>query len=332
MFQYIIKRLFYMIPTIFVISFITFFLIQLPPGDFLNAYASKAALEGEVITKVEMERLREEYGFDQPILVQYGKWISKIITKGDFGHSFEQNMKVTAIIKSRMGMTILVSMMSLLFTYIVSIPISIYSATHQYSIGDYTATVIGFLGMATPNFILAIIMMYFAFKVFGTPLIGLNSPEYIGTAWSIGRILDLFKHLIIPIIVIGTAGTAGLIRQTRSQLLDQIKQQYVITARAKGMEERKLIFKYPIRSALLPMVSGIGYELVGIFSGSTITAIVLNLPTQGPVIYHALVVQDMYLAGGFLLITTVLTVFGTLVSDIGLAWLDPRIRFGNREN
>ena len=320
-----------MIPTILLISLISFWIIQLPPGDYMTTWAALAEAEGEVVDQLMLEQLREEYGFNEPFFVQYWKWIKKIITEGDFGTSFEWNLKISTVITDRMAMTLVISMTSLLFTYCLAIPIGIYSAVKQYSVGDYVVTVIGFLGMATPNFLLGIILLYASYKITGSPLMGLFSTEYVNAAWSWGKAVDLVKHLIIPTIVIGTAGTCGLIRVMRGQLLDEVKKHYVITARAKGVSEKKLLFKYPVRAALNPIVSTIGWSLTGIFSGSTITAIVLNLQTQGTVLYKALLGQDMYLAGALLFILTILTVIGTLISDILLAWLDPRIRYGNTE-
>lgn len=331
MLQYILRRLLIMIPTIFLISLISFWIIQLPPGDYMTTQAALAEAEGEIVDQLMLEQLREEYGFNQPFYIQYGKWLGKLITKGDFGISFEWNLKITTVIKERMAMTLVISVSSLLFTYLLAVPIGIYSAIRQYSFGDYFATIVGFIGMATPNFLLGIILLYASYKITGSPIMGLFSLEYINAPWTWAKIVDLLKHLIIPTIVIGTAGTCGLIRVMRGQLLDEVKKQYVITARAKGVPKGKLLFKYPVRAALNPIVSTIGWSLAGIFSGSTITAIVLNLQTQGTVLYKALLGQDMYLAGALLFILTILTVIGTLISDILLAWLDPRIRFGKIE-
>jgi len=331
MFEYILKRFLIMIPTVIIISIISFWVIQLPPGDFVSTYAAQAAQEGEVLDTAELREMREVYGLNDSFFTQYRKWISGIIFRGDFGFSFQWNKKVSDLIMSRMGLTLMVSLTTMLFTYLVSIPIGIYGATHQYSFGDYLTAFIGFIGTATPNFLLAIICMYFAFRYFGSPMMGLFSPEFAHAPWSIAKFFDLMKHMIIPIVVIGTAGTCGLIRVMRGQLLDEIKKQYVITARAKGVGEKTLLYKYPVRASLNPIVSTIGWSLTAIFSGSTITAIVLNLPTQGPLLYGALLSQDMYLAGGLLFILTTLTVIGTLLSDVLLAWLDPRIRLGKDE-
>jgi len=320
-----------MIPTILLISLISFWIIQLPPGDYVTTLAALAAAEGEIVDYQMLEELREEYGFDEPFFVQYWKWISKLIFEGDFGRSFIWNKNITELIGKRVALTLLISITSLLFTYALSIPIGIYSATHQYSLGDYLATFVGFIGLATPNFLLGIILIYLSYKWYGKLLLGLFSPDFIDAAWSWARFGDLAKHMIIPIIVIGTAGTCSLIRIMRGQLLDEIRKAYVVTARAKGVGKQKLLFKYPVRAALNPIVSTIGWSLTGIFSGSTITAIVLNLQTQGTLLYRALLEQDMYLAGALLFILTILTVIGTLISDLLLAWLDPRIRFGKQE-
>lgn len=331
MLQYIAKRLLIMIPTVLLISLITFWIIQLPPGDYVSTYAALAARDHEIVDVQLLEEMRKEYGFDQPFFVQYGKWMIKLVTKGDLGLSFQWKKQISALINERMGLTLLISIASLLFTYFLAIPIGIYAATHQYSFGDYLATFVGFIGLATPHFLLAIILMYLSYKWYGVLLMGLFSQQYIEAAWSWAKLWDLLKHMIIPVVVIGTSGTCSLIRVMRGQLLDELKKQYVVTARAKGVGARRLLFKYPVRAAVNPIVSTIGWSLAGIFSGSTVTAIVLNLQTQGTLLYGALLNQDMYLAGAILLIMTVLTVFGTLISDLLLVWLDPRIRFGKVE-
>jgi peptide/nickel transport system permease protein len=328
MLKYVLNRILIMIPTVLLISFIVFWIIQLPPGDFLDTYISQAHAAGEYVDIYTIEQMRQAYGLDKPFLVQYGIWIRDIFLRGDFGYSFQWHKHVSDLIADRMGITMAVSLLSLLFTYVVSVPIGILSATRQYSVIDYVATFIGFLGVATPGFLLAIVLMYLSFVWFGNPMIGLVSQKYAGAALSWAKVADLAKHMILPVVIIGMSGTCGLIRIMRGQLLDELRKQYVVTARAKGVGRTRLLFKYPVRAALNPIVSTIGWSLAGIFSGSTITAIVLNLPMQGPLIYGALMSQDMYLAGGFLFILTVLTVIGTLVSDILLAWLDPRIRLG----
>ncbi len=324
---FILKRVLIMIPTVLFISLIVFWIIQLPPGDYVTTYAASMREMGEEVDEAAMVQMRTQLGLEKPFFGQYWDWITAIVLRGDFGFSFEWGSRVSAIIASRMPATLALSISTLIFTYLLAIPIGIYSATHQYSPGDYIATFFGFIGVATPNFMLALVLLYVAFNYFGVNLSGLFSREFIDAPWSFARVIDMIKHLPIPILVVGTSGTAGMIRVMRSQMLDEIRKQYVVTARSKGMQERKLIFKYPVRAALNPIVSTIGWSLTAIFSGSTITAIVLNLQTQGPVTYRALRNQDMFLAGGFLLILSVLTVFGTLLSDILLAWIDPRIRF-----
>lgn len=325
--QYILRRILILIPILLFISVIVFFVIQLPPGDFLTSYVARMEQSGEFIDKSVVDQLRMDYGLDQPWYVQYGKWVYGIITRGDFGYSFLYNQPVMKIIGERMGLTITISLITLLFTYLVSIPIGIYSAVKQYSIGDYAFSIIGFLGMATPNFLFAIILMFLSYKYFGDPMMGIMSKHFIGAPMSVAKFIDTLKHMVIPVVVIGTSGTCGVIRIMRAQMLDEIAQQYVLTAQSKGLTQKRILYKYCIRAALNPIVSTIGWTLTGIFTGSTITAIVLNLPTQGPIMYKALMNQDMYLAGTWLLFMAVLTVMGTLISDILLAWLDPRIRY-----
>ncbi|ENH96870.1 binding-protein-dependent transport system inner membrane protein [Gracilibacillus halophilus YIM-C55.5] len=326
MLKYIIKRFLLVIPVILFVSVIVFFVIQLPPGDYVTHYAAQMAAQGEKMTAQEITEMRQNLNLDRHWFIQYLLWMRDIIFYFDFGHSFNYNEPVTAVIERYMVLTLVVSTITMAFTYLVAIPIGIYSAVKQYSIGDYIASAIGFLGMATPNFLLAIILMYFSYVNFGNPLLGLFSSEYEDAAWSWGKVLDLAKHMIIPVIVIGTASTAGLIRIMRAQMLDEINKPNVVTARAKGLSEQKILYKYPTRAALNPIVSTLGWTISSIFTGSTITAIVLNLPIQGPVMYEALLGQDMYLAGTWLLFMAVLTVLGTLISDILLAWLDPKIR------
>ena len=327
MLHYITRRLLYMIPTLFVISIVAFFIIQLPPGNYLNSLAASMADSGDVYDQAMLQTLQERYGLNQPFYVQYFKWVGGIITRGDFGESFEWGRPVKDLIWDRMGMTLIVSFSSLLFVWAVSLPIGIYSAVRQYSPGDYIATFFGFFGLAVPNFLLALVLMYVAYRYFGQSVGGLFSSEFVSAPWSIPRVLDMLKRLWIPVIVIGTAGTAGLIRVMRANLLDELHKPYVVTARAKGLSERRLILKYPVRVALNPFVSGIGWTLPRLVSGEAIVAVVLSLPTTGPVLLKALRSQDMYLAGSFILLLSTLTVIGTLLSDILLAWLDPRIRY-----
>ena len=288
-------------------------------------------MTGDEVDMQTVEFLKLRYGLDKPFVAQYFGWIWNFV-RGDMGMSFEANKQVSQLIGDRLLLTFIISFTSLVFIFAVSIPIGIYSATHQYSAGDYTFTVVGFLGLATPNFLLALVLMYVAFAFFGESVGGLFSPEYIEASWSLGKVWDLLKHLWIPVIVVGTAGTAGRIRVMRANLLDELKKQYVITARAKGVKESRLLFKYPVRMAINPMISTVGWLLPQLISGATITSVVLSLPTTGPLLLRALRNQDMYLAGSFVLLLSTLTVFGTLISDLLLAWADPRIRFGAREH
>ena len=327
MLKYIGKRILLFIPTVLLISFVIFFIIQLPPGDYVTSYISRMQAEGEVFTAQDIEALRAQYGLDKPWYLQYVQWIMNILTKGDFGYSFTYSRPVWSVIMDRLYLTITVSLIIMLFTYLVSIPIGIYSANHQYSVGDYIFTSIGFLGMATPNFLLAIILMYLSFKWTGNSLLGLFSNDMLQNGVTLSNFGDFMKRMIIPTIVIGTAGTCGVIRTVRAQMLDEKAKQYALTARAKGVSEWVITYKYCLRAALNPVVSGLAHSLSSIFSGSTISAIVMNLAIQGPVLYEALKYQDMYLAGTILLIQGILVVIGTLISDIILAWMDPRIRF-----
>ena len=327
MLRYIFKRILLMIPTMLGISIIAFLIIQLPPGDYLTSLLASMADSGQVMDATEIARMRNIYGLDDPILVQYFKWISGIVLRGDFGYSFEWGRPVSELIWDRMGATLSVSVAALVFVWAVSLPIGIYSAVRRHSWGDHIATFLGFLGLAIPNFILALTLMYISYKYFGQSVGGLYSPEYVGADWSWGRIWDLLKHLWIPVVVIGTSGTAALIRILRANVTDELSKPYVVTARAKGLLEFNVVMRYPVRIALNPFVSAIGWVLPQLISGVTITAIVLNLPTAGPLLLRALVSQDMYLAGSFILLMGVLTLVGMLISDVLLALLDPRIRF-----
>ncbi|WP_208350249.1 ABC transporter permease [Pseudaestuariivita rosea] len=321
---YIFKRVLMMIPTLILISIVAFLVIQLPPGDFLTALT--AGMEGRM-TPEEIAYLRERYGLNDPMWLQYWKWISGIVFEGDFGYSFQWRRPVSELIWSHLGLTVLISFVTLLFVWAVSFPIGVLSAVRQYSFSDYFFTFIGFIGLATPNFLLALVLMYVGFKYFGQSVGGLFSPEYQNAPWSWAKLGDLMAHLWIPIIVIGTAKTAELIRVMRANLLDELHKPYVATARSKGLGEMRTLIKYPIRIALNPFISTIGWVLPSLVSGAVITAVVLNLPTTGPLLLGALRSQDMYLAGSFILMLSTLTVVGTLISDILLAWLDPRIRY-----
>lgn len=327
MLSYIFRRILYMIPTLIAISVVSFIVIQLPPGDYLTSMVAGMAEQGETVDRTQLAALEERYGLDQPWYVQYWKWISGILLRGDFGQSFEWNQPVSSLIWDRLGLTFLLSLSTLLFVWAIAIPIGIYSAVKKYSVGDYAATFFGFIGLATPSFLIALILMYISFKYFGQSVGGLFSPEYINAPWSWGRARDLLSHLWIPMIVLGTAGTAGLIRTMRANVLDELGKPYVVTARAKGVAENRLLLKYPVRLALNPFVSGLNDLLVSLISGAAIVSIVLSLPTTGPLLLRSLQSQDMYLAGSFILLESVLVVIGTLLSDIWLAWLDPRIRY-----
>ncbi len=326
MLQFLLRRLLYMIPTLIAISIVAFVIIQLPPGDFLTTMVASMAAQGEDMDTTAMRALEEQYGLGQPVHIQYLKWMQGILLRGDFGDSFGWNKPVSDLVWSRLALTFVLSLASLLFVWVVAFPIGIYSAVKQYSVGDYVATFFGFLGLAIPNFLLALILMYIAFKFFNQSVGGLFSPEYTEAPWSWGKVADLFAHLWVPVVIIGTAGTASLIRIMRANLLDELRKPYVVTARAKGLPEWRLLFKYPVRIALNPFVSTVGWVLPTLVSGAAIVSIVLSLPTTGPLLIRALQQQDMYLAASFIMLLSILTVIGTLVSDLLLAWLDPRIR------
>ncbi len=326
--SYILRRFIYMILTLVAVSIIAFVLIQLPPGTFLDSLIEELEkMGGAEYARMQIAALNMRYGLDAPVYVQYFKWMKGIILHGDFGMSYAWNRSVVQLIAERIPVSILISSLATIFVYLVAVPIGIYSAIHQYSITDYVAMVVGFIGLAIPNFLLALIFMIFFLQQFGWEVGGLFSHEYLLAPWSVGKFIDLLKHIPIPIVVIGTAGTAGLIRVLRSCLLDELHKQYVITARTKGLSERTLLFKYPVRVAINPMISTIGWMLPGIFSGETITAIVIGIPSIGPLLFSALRVQDMYLAGAIIMFLGFLTVVGTFVSDMLLVLVDPRIRY-----
>ena len=325
--NYVTRRLVFMIPTLLAISIVSFGIVQLPPGDFLDTYISTLEADGGDISGVEIENLKKRYRLDEPVVFQYWQWITGIVFAGDFGWSFQYQRPVSEVLWDRVGLTFAISLASLVFVYIVAFPIGVYSAVKKYSIGDYAFTFLGFLGLAIPNFLLALILMYGALTFFGQSVGGLFSPQFAEAPWSWARFWDLLAHIWIPVIIIGTASTAGLIRIMRANLADELNKPYVETARAKGVSEGRLLMRYPVRLALNPFVSQVGWELPSLVSGAAITSIVLNLPTTGPVLLIALKSQDMYLAGSFIMILSILTVIGTLVSDLLLAWLDPRIRY-----
>jgi peptide/nickel transport system permease protein len=325
--RYIVQRVLLMIPTLVAISILTFVIIQLPPGNYLDTLIAELKAAGETADLQKVEFLRQQYGLDQPVWKQYGIWVYGLL-HGDLGWSFEYDRPVNSIIGERLFLTFVVSLGAILFTWIVAFPIGVYSATHKYSWSDHGLTFLGFLGLATPNFLLALVLMFVSFSYFGVSVGGLFSPELQEAPWSWRKVVDLLEHLWIPVVVIGTAGTAGMIRRLRANLLDELKKQYVVTARAKGVPPRRLLLKYPLRIALNPFISDIGNLLPELISGSVIVSIVMSLPTTGPMLLRALRTQDMYLAGSFLMLMALLTVLGVFLSDLALAALDPRIRQG----
>ena len=326
MLSFIARRILYVIPTFFAVSIIAFIIIQLPPGDYLTTLVASMASQGEKIDPAAMEALKNRYGLGQPLIVQYFKWMSNIFLRGDFGQSFEWNRPVIDLIWSRLWFTFILSLSTLMFVWAVALPIGIYSAVRQYSMGDYIFTGIGFIGLAIPNFLLALVLMYIAFKYFNQSVGGLFSPEFQDAPWGWAKFWDMMSHMWIPVVIIGMAGTASLIRVMRANLLDELHKPYVVTARAKGLPEWRVIMKYPVRVAMNPFVSTVGWVLPALISGEAIVAVVLSLPTTGPLLLRSLMSQDMYLAGSFILMLSTLTILGTLISDILLAVLDPRIR------
>ena len=329
MLTWMIRRLFWMIPTLLVISILSFAIIQLPPGDFLTSYIAAMEESGAVVSMERAAALRQQYNLDEPLHVQYWRWLCGVV-RGDLGRSLDWNLPVSQLIRERILLTIAISITTLLFTWALAVPIGIYSAVRQHSLADNAFTLLGFIGLATPNFLLALIFMYVGYRVFGVSAGGLFSPAYQNAPWSMAKLADLLAHVWIPVIVIGTSGTAGLIRVMRGNLLDELQKPYVVTAQAKGLGPVRLLLKYPVRLALNPLISTVGWLLPAIVSGSTITAVVLSLPTTGPMLLRALMNQDMYLAGSMVMLLSMLTVIGTFISDLLLAWLDPRIRYQRR--
>ncbi|RIK44277.1 MAG: ABC transporter permease [Chloroflexi bacterium] len=327
MLYFIIRRVVMLVPILLLISMTSFFVIELPPGDWVSTYITNLRASGIELQADEAERLTRMYGFDQPMYVRYLKWMQGIITKGDFGWSFQWGKPVNEILRERLPLTLGISLMSLIVSWLIAIPIGIYSATNQYSLLDYIATFLGFIGLATPGFLLAMLLAWGIFRVFNFSALGLYSNQYLDAPWSWGKFTDMLKHLILPLIIIGLASTGATIRVMRNNLLDELKKQYVITARAKGLSEFRILFKYPVRLALNPIFSTIGWLLPAIFSGEVLISIVLSLPSIGPLLLRATLAQDMYLTGSIVLILSALTVIGTLLSDIYLAWADPRIRY-----
>jgi peptide/nickel transport system permease protein len=329
MIGYIVQRVLLALLTIWAISVLAFLIIQLPPGDFVTAYIAMMSASGTGITEAEAQALREQYGLDQPFHIQYLKWMG-LIAQGNFGMAIEWNRPVLDVIGDRLALTVVISLAAVIFTWALALPIGIYSAVRRYSFFDYFFTFVGFIGLAIPGFMLALIVMYVGFAYFGANVGGLFSAEYAEAPWSWEKVWDLIKHLPIPAIVLGIGGTAQMIRIMRSNLLDELRKPYVMTARARGLSETRVILKYPVRVALNPFISTIGYLLPYIVSGSIIVSLVLSLPTVGPLLLKALIAQDMFLAGTIVLMLGVLTVIGTLISDLLLMWIDPRIRLGRQ--
>ena len=328
---YIARRVLFLFPMLFVISAVVFWIIQLPPGDFMSTYIANLESSGIEVSDELATTLRRQYGLDRPITFQYFYWIRNIVTEGDWGRSFSWNKPVADILAERVPLTVAVSLTSTIFVFLVAIPIGIFSATNQYSLFDYFFTFLGFVGVSIPPFMLALILMWGMFTLFNWSVGGLFSPEYIDAPWSVARVLDLMTRIWFPVVLIGLSGTAGLMRVMRGNLLDELRKQYVVTARAKGIPEIRVLFYYPVKIAINPVISTIGWILPGIVAGEVLVSIVLNLQTTGPVLFDALLAQDMYLAGSITLILSMLVIFGNLIADLLLVWVDPRIRFGNVE-
>lgn len=328
MYGFIIRRLLWFIPTLLAVSIVSFAIIQLPPGDYITSLEAASAMESSSYPPELLEKLRQRFRLDQPFMVQYWYWISGIVLRGDFGYSFEYRTEVSTIIGDYMALTVMVTFFTLLATWVIALPIGILSAVHPYSLTDYLASVFGFLGKATPNFLLALILMWLAFSWWDIDATGLFSPEYLNAPWSFAKFLDMLSNLWLPLIVLGTSNSATLIRQMRANVMDELNKPYVEAARAQGLPEWRVILRYPVRVALNPFLSTIGNSLPELFSGAVTTAIVLNLPLAGPALLRALLSQDMYLAGSFIFLLSVATLVGTLMSDILLAVVDPRIEFG----
>ena len=320
------RRGVFMVFSLIAVTVVGFLIIQLPPGDFLTLYILELEASGEVVDTATIENLRRRYGLDLPAYAQYLRWLGNLI-QGDFGISFGWNRPVKELIGERLALTVAISLLTLLISYLLAIPIGIYSAVHQYSLTDYAFTVVGFMGLGLPNFLFALILLYLFFTVFDIAVVGLFSSEFVNVPWSVARVIDMLKHLPVPLLVIGLQGTAGLIRVMRSSLLDELRKQYVITARSKGLSERVVLFRYPVRLAINPIISSVSWQLPQIVSGAIIVAVVLNLPTIGPLLLRALLTQDMFLAGTIIVMVTFLAVVGAFISDMMLVWVDPRIRF-----
>jgi len=326
MFSYIVRRVLFMIPTLFLISVVSFIALQLPPGDYLTDYAARLSQQGESVDQEAINTLRERYGLGEPVYVQYGKWVYGIVTRGDWGQSMEWQKPVSELIWNRLGLTVALAVFSLLISWLIAIPVGVYTATHQYSFLDYLMSTFSFLGVGVPAFLWALIIMYFAQSQLGLNVGGLFSEKFLVAPWSWDKVVDLFKHIWIPALIVALVNTAHELRTTRANLLDELNKPYVELARAKGLSEGRLIWKYPVRVALNPFFSTVGWSLANRINDITLMSVVLSLDTTGPMQLRALVSQDMYLAGSILVLLSVLVVIGTLVSDILLAWADPRIR------
>ena len=334
MLTYTIRRLLIMIPTLLVISFVTFSIIKLPPGDFLSNQIAELRSQGDKAALEKVDFLRKQYGLDKPFIEQYSVWVGiwpsergfSGLLQGDWGWSFEHDLPVNQVVGDRMLLSFILNFTVVLFTWAVAFPIGVYAATHQYSWGDHGLTLLGYVGLATPNFLFALVLMYFANVEFGLAIGGIMDPEYLDKPWNLAKMGSVLTHLWIPVIVIGTSGTAAMIRRLRANLLDELQKQYVVTARAKGMPNFRMLVKYPLRMSLNPFISDIGNLLPSVISGSAVVAVVLSLQTSGPMLLEALRSQDQYLAGSFLMFLATLTVIGMFVSDLLLAALDPRIR------
>jgi peptide/nickel transport system permease protein len=326
MLQYTLRRVLLMIPTLVVISLISFTIIQLPPGDFLSSYVAQLRQQGDNIDEAEIKALEEQYGLNQPFHIQYFKWITGIVTRGDFGRSFEWQQPVSGLIWDRLGVTMLISLLTILLSWAIAIPAGVYSATHQYSIPDYLMSFISFVGLGTPSFLIALIALWVGLSAFGVNISGLYAEQYIDAPWSTEKLLNMLSRIWLPVVVLAIDNTAAVIRTLRANLLDELSKPYVETARAKGVKERSLIWKYPVRVALNPFFSTVGWTLAALVSGETLVSVVLSYQTSGPLLLRALTSQDMYLAGAFVMLLSTMTVIGTLISDILLAWTDPRIR------
>ncbi|UWQ16771.1 ABC transporter permease [Jannaschia sp. M317] len=327
MWTYIARRLVTMVLTLLALSVVVFIVIQLPPGDFVTSYIASLSASGETVDQEAIEILRERYKLDSPVMVQYFSWLTQLL-QGNPGYSFELQKSVGEIFSQRIGISLAVELTAVVFMWAIAVPIGVYSAVNQYSLGDYAFTILGFLGLAIPNFLFALVLMYICYNWFGITITGLFSTEYMNERWSLARFLDFASHVWAPILVISTAGAAQLVRVLRANLLDELNKPYVLTARAKGLPKRRVIWRYPVRVAMNPLISTVGWVLPTVISSSFVTAIVLNLPTLSPILLRSLLSQDMYLAGALILFMGVLTLVGTLISDLLLAWIDPRIRLG----